>query len=50
MQNKRIDRKLALVGIVHNQILFSFTSDKDRKRTDSLVKVEKSDAVPFVAS
>ena len=28
------NRKLALVGIIPNQILFSFSSDKDR-RTDS---------------
>ena len=35
------NRKLALVGIIPNQILFSFSSDKDRgKRSDSLAKVE----------
>ena len=30
-------RKLALVGIIPNQILFSFSSDKDR-RTDSRIR------------
>ena len=36
-QNLPKDRKLALVGIIPNQILFSFSSDKDR-RTDSRIR------------
>ena len=34
------DCKLALVGIIPNQILFSFSSDKDR-RTDSRIRRKK---------
>ena len=47
------DRKFALVGIIPNQILCSFSSDKEArsgKRTNSFVKVENSHAVPVVAS
>ena len=32
-----LNRKLALVGIIPNQVLFSFISDKDR-RTDSRIR------------
>ena len=40
-------RKLALVGIIPNQILFSFSSDKDR-RTDSRIR-RKTPSFGFVA-
>ena len=41
-------RKLALVGIIPNQILFSFISDKDR-RTDSRIRRKNSAAPPGIA-
>ena len=40
-------RKLALVGIIPNQILFSFNSDKDR-RTDSWIRRKNSAAPPGI--
>ena len=43
-ENARHTRKLALVGIIPNQILFSFSSDKDR-RTDSRIR-RKNTAQP----
>ena len=43
-EEKRKIRKLALVGIIPNQILFSFSSEKDR-RTDSRTR-RKNTAQP----
>ena len=39
-------RELALVGIIPNQILFSFSSDKDR-RTDSRIRRKKRREFPW---
>ena len=44
-RSTNIGRKLALVGIIPNQILFSFSSDKDR-RTDSRIGRKKHSAAP----
>ena len=41
LASKISDHKLALVGIIPNQILFSFSSDKDRRRTDSQIRRKK---------
>ena len=49
MKKELLDnRKLALVGIILNQILFSFNSDEDR-RTDSRIRRKNSSRFGFIA-
>ena len=45
-KTKRIIRKLVLVGIIPNQILFSFSSDKDRRTDSRIRRIKKPSAAP----